>query len=148
MPDADWWRVLWPHPEDVLVEMSVRPRMVAVDLCCGDGLFTAPLASIADRVYAIDIEPVTLDRARVRVVEAGATNCDFVLADAMTVDAIVPGCAPGALRDRAEADTGKLLGGCALRIERNCRDRGDWSAALRNYSADAARTCTTAIASA
>ena len=90
MPDADWWRVLWPHPEDVLVEMSVRPRMVAVDLCCGDGLFTAPLASIADRVYAIDIEPVTLDRARVRVVEAGATNCDFVLADAMTVDAIVP----------------------------------------------------------
>lgn len=90
MPDADWWQVLWPHPEEALVEMGVRPGMVAVDLCCGDGLFTAPLACIADRVYAIDIDPVMLDRARVRVAEAGATNCDFVLADAMTVDAIVP----------------------------------------------------------
>ena len=88
MPDTDWWQVLWPHPEKVLVEMGVRPGMVAVDLCCGDGLFTVPLACIADRVYAIDIDPVMLDRARVRV--AVATNCDFVLADAMTVDAIVP----------------------------------------------------------
>ena len=90
MPDADWWQVMWPHPEKVLVEMGVRPGMVAVDLCCGDGLFTAPLACIADRVYAIDIDPVMLDRARVRVAEVGATNCDFVPADAMTVDAIVP----------------------------------------------------------
>jgi SAM-dependent methyltransferase len=90
MPDADWWQAMWPHPEKVLVEMGVRPGMVAVDLCCGDGLFAAPLACIADRVYAIDIDPVVLDRARVRVAEAGATNCDFVLADAMTVDAIVP----------------------------------------------------------
>jgi SAM-dependent methyltransferase len=90
MPDADWWRVLWPHPEKVLVEMGVRPGVVAVDLCCGDGVFTAPLACTADRVYAIDIDPVMLDRARVRVAEAGPTNCDFVLADAMTVDAIVP----------------------------------------------------------
>jgi ubiquinone/menaquinone biosynthesis C-methylase UbiE len=90
MPDADWWQVLWPRPEKVLVEMGVRPGMVAVDLCCGDGLFTAPLACIADRVYAIDIDPDMLDRARVRVAEAGATNCDFVMADAMTVDAIVP----------------------------------------------------------
>src|ERR1700752_2652561 len=57
MPDADWWQVLWPHPEEALVEMGVRPGMVAGDLCCGDGLFTAPLACIADRVYAIDIDP-------------------------------------------------------------------------------------------
>ena len=90
MPDADWWQVLWPDPEKVLVEMGVRPGMVAVDLCCGDGLFTAPFACIADRVYAIDIDPVMLDRARARVAGAGATNCDFVLADAMTLDAIVP----------------------------------------------------------
>jgi len=37
---------------DGFVEMGVRPGMVVVDLCCGDGLFTAPLARIVDSVYA------------------------------------------------------------------------------------------------
>jgi ubiquinone/menaquinone biosynthesis C-methylase UbiE len=90
MPDADWWQALWPDPAKVLVEMGVEPGMVVVDLCCGDGLFTAPLACMADRVYAIDIDPAMLDRARARVAAADATNCQFVAADAMTVDAVVP----------------------------------------------------------
>jgi SAM-dependent methyltransferase len=90
MPDADWWQALWPDPANVLVEMGVEPGMVSVDLCCGDGLFTAPLARIADRVYAIDIDPAILDHARARVAAAGAANCEFVVADAMTVDRVVP----------------------------------------------------------
>jgi SAM-dependent methyltransferase len=90
MPDADWWQSLWPDPMKALVEMGVRPGMVVVDLCCGDGLFTAPLAHIADRVYAIDIDQAMLDRARTLVAAAGVANCDFVLADAMTLDAVVP----------------------------------------------------------
>ncbi len=90
MPDADWWEALWPDPTKVLVEMGVQPGMVVVDLCCGDGLFTAPLARIADRVYALDIDPAVLDRARARAAAAGATNCKFVVADAMTVDRVVP----------------------------------------------------------
>jgi SAM-dependent methyltransferase len=49
--------------------MGVAPGVVAIDLCCGDGLFTVPLANIAKRVYAIDIDPVMLDRARARVAE-------------------------------------------------------------------------------
>ena len=61
MPDADWWQALWPDPAKVLVEMGVQPGMLVVDLCCGDGLFTAPLARTADRVYAIDIDPTMLD---------------------------------------------------------------------------------------
>src|SRR5712691_11217680 len=63
MPDADWWQALWPDPAKVLIEMGVTPGMVVVDLCCGDGLFTAELARIADRVYAIDIDSAILDRA-------------------------------------------------------------------------------------
>src|SRR5436305_10061784 len=90
MPDADWWQALWPDPVTVLVEMGVRPGMVVVDLCCGDGLFTAPLARIVDSVYAIDIDPAMLDRARALVASAGATNCHFVVADAMTFDEVVP----------------------------------------------------------
>ena len=90
MPDADWWQALWPNPAKVLAKVSVEPGMVAVDLCCGDGLFIVPLASIAKRVYAIDIDPAMLDRARARVAAAGVANCQLVVADAMTVDAVVP----------------------------------------------------------
>ena len=70
--------------------MGVEPGVVAIDLCCGDGLFTMPLARIAKRVYAIDIDPVMLDRAQSRVAEAGADNCELVVADAMAVDEVVP----------------------------------------------------------
>ena len=56
MPDADWWQALWPDPSRTLVEMGVESGAVAIDLCCGDGLFTVPLALIAKRVYAIDID--------------------------------------------------------------------------------------------
>ena len=90
MPDADWWEALWLDPGKVLAEMGVEPGMVVVDLCSGDGLFTVPLVHIAKRVYAIDIDPAMLDRARSRVAAAGPTNCEFVVADAMTVDAVVP----------------------------------------------------------
>ena len=89
MPDARWWQALWPDPVKVLVEMGVEPGTVAVDLCCGDGLFTPALAGIAGRVYAIDIDPDLLDRTRARVAAAGGTNCRFVVADAMRVDAVV-----------------------------------------------------------
>jgi SAM-dependent methyltransferase len=90
MPDARWWQALWPDPVKVLVEMGVPPGTTVVDLCCGDGLFTVPLAGIAGRVYAIDIDPDLLDRTRARVAATGATNCHFVVADAMRVDAVVP----------------------------------------------------------
>ena len=90
MPDADWWQALWPDPAKVLVEMGVQPGMVVVDLCCGDGLFTAPLARIAKRVYAIDIDRAMLDRARARVAAARAANCKFIVSDAMTVDTVLP----------------------------------------------------------
>ena len=89
MPDADWWQALWPDPAKVLAEMGVELGGVAIDLCCGDGLFTVPLARIAKRVYAIDIDPVMLDRARALVAEARAENCEFVVADAMAIDAAV-----------------------------------------------------------
>jgi len=90
MPDADWWQALWPDPPKILLEMGVESGAVAIDLCCGDGLFTVPLALVAKRVYAVDINAVMLDRARARVEEARADNCEFVVADAMAVDAVVP----------------------------------------------------------
>ena len=49
MPDSDWWEALWPRPGEVLAELGLEPDMEVVDLCCGDGLFTAPLARMVQR---------------------------------------------------------------------------------------------------
>ena len=89
MPDADWWEALWPDPAEVLPAIGVEPGVVAVDLCCGDGLFTVPLARIAKRVYAVDIDPALLDRARARGGAACLANCEFIEADAMMVETVV-----------------------------------------------------------
>jgi SAM-dependent methyltransferase len=90
MPDTNWWQALWPDSAAVLTKMGVEPGMVAVDLCCGDGLFTVPLAHITKRIYSIDIDAAVLDRARTRIAEVHAVNCEFVVADAMAVAEVVP----------------------------------------------------------
>ena len=68
--------------------MGIEAGMVVVDLCCGDGLFTAPLCGMASRVYAIDIDPEMLDRAKHAF--ADASNCQFIVGDAMNIQAVVP----------------------------------------------------------
>ena len=92
MPDAGWWRVLWPDPAATLRALGVAPGLAAVDLCCGDGTFTAALAFLTGtRVHAIDIDPACLDRARAAVRRDGGGDCAFVLGDAMAVDRLLPG---------------------------------------------------------
>src|SRR5579875_1395023 len=90
MPDSDWWNILWPEPAQVVAKLGVKPGMDVVDLCCGDGLFTAPIAQMARRVLAIDIDPRMLELAQARVAAAGATNCAFVLGNAYEIAALVP----------------------------------------------------------
>jgi SAM-dependent methyltransferase len=85
MPDPDWWEALWPDPAKVLTDTGVRPGMDAVDLCCGDGWFTLPLARIARRVIAIDIDTALLDVARRRLAQAHVTNCSFAEVDAYDI---------------------------------------------------------------
>jgi len=76
---------LWPQPETVLADIGMKPGMHVVDLCCGDGLFTAPLAKMACRVIAIDLDPEMVNLTRAQVAAAGATNCTFVVGDAYDV---------------------------------------------------------------
>ncbi len=90
MPDVDWWSALWPEPSQVVAKLGVEPGVDVVDLCCGDGLFTAALASVARRVFAIDIDPRMLDVARARVGAVGAANCVFVEGDAYAIAALAP----------------------------------------------------------
>jgi ubiquinone/menaquinone biosynthesis C-methylase UbiE len=92
MPDPGWWEALWPDPARVLSEVGIRPGMDVVDLCCGDGWFTLPLARLVRTVCAIDIDGALLQAAKVRVAErGGAANCAFVEADAYDIGKVAPG---------------------------------------------------------
>ena len=76
MPTAGWWETLWPNPAGVLEAAGLKPKMDAIDLCCGDGWFTSEMAKVARRVVAIDIDSNMLDVARDRLSKAGTTNCE------------------------------------------------------------------------
>ena len=89
MPDADWWRALWPDPERLIAELGISADMRVVDLCCGDGLFTLAIARQAAHVVAIDLDPVMLDRSRARLSGAGVGNCEIVEGDAYDVAKLV-----------------------------------------------------------
>lgn len=91
MPDRDWWAALWPDPGEVLRALGIGPGMTVVDLCCGDGYFTAPLARMVDdKVYAIDIDPQMLERARVETERQRASVAAWICGDACDVARLVP----------------------------------------------------------
>jgi predicted methyltransferase len=69
MPEPGWWEALWPDPAKVLSDVGIRAGMDVVDLCCGDGWFTFPLAKLVRSVVAIDIDGALLEAAKVRIAE-------------------------------------------------------------------------------
>jgi SAM-dependent methyltransferase len=89
MPDPDWWQALWPDPKQVLAAVGIRADMEVVDLCCGDGLFTEPLALMCRHVIGIDLDPGMLEVARSKIAAVGATNCEFIEGDAYAVAELV-----------------------------------------------------------
>jgi len=89
MPDPGWWEALWPDPAGVLSAVGMTAGMTVIDLCSGDGWFTAQIARLATRVIAIDIDPKLLAASRHRLHELGITNCDFVAGDAYRLSKLV-----------------------------------------------------------
>jgi ubiquinone/menaquinone biosynthesis C-methylase UbiE len=89
MPDADWWQALWPQPGKVLAKLDIKADSEVVDLCCGDGLFTAPLARMVRHVIGVDIDPKMLAAASAKVAAAGVANCEFIEGDAYAVADLV-----------------------------------------------------------
>ena len=89
MPDPDWWEALWPEPERTVAELGIAPGMRIIDLCCGDGLFTLPMARLAAEVVAIDLDREILRRTRTRLDAAGVRNCRVVEGDAYDIAELV-----------------------------------------------------------
>jgi len=92
MPDADWWQALWPDPAAVLARLGIVRGGRAIDLCCGDGLFTVPLAREEREVIAIDLDPAMLRLARERAEAAGQSNISCLVGDACDLACIRRGC--------------------------------------------------------
>jgi ubiquinone/menaquinone biosynthesis C-methylase UbiE len=75
----------------VLRRLGVEAGLTIADLCCGDGYFTAPLARIVQgRVYAVDLDPAMLERARREVERAGTSVLDYIAADARDLAQALP----------------------------------------------------------
>jgi len=90
MPDRDWWAALWPDPEATLRALGITPEMTVLDLCCGDGWFTAPLARLTGgKVYALDLDPAMLAAARAEVDRAGAAVLGWIAGDARDLDTLL-----------------------------------------------------------
>lgn len=83
MPDRDWWQALWPDPERVLRALGIEPKMTVLDLCCGDGYFTAPLAALVQgKVFGLDIDPDMLEKARAEVARQRTSVSKWLCGDA------------------------------------------------------------------
>ena len=91
MPTTGWWEALWPDPASVIAAVGIGRGMDVIDLCCGDGWFTLPIAKVARRVIAVDIDPEMLRLASHRLSESGSSNCDFVLGNACQLGELVLG---------------------------------------------------------
>jgi len=89
MPTTGWWEALWPDPAGVVAAVGIAHGMDVVDLCCGDGWFTLPIAKIARRVLGIDIDPRMLDVARHRLLQGESKNCEFVMGNAYDLPRLV-----------------------------------------------------------
>lgn len=86
MPDRDWWSALWPDPEKTLGLLGIKPEMTVLDLCCGDGYFTAPLARlVGGKVYALDFDQKMIEQAKQEVASQSASVRQWICADALEV---------------------------------------------------------------
>ena len=89
MPDRDWWQTLWPSPEETIKLIGVKSSMIAIDICCGDGYFTVPLATLCDRVYGLELDSSLLEQASRYSTERGVTNCQWIEGDAMNATQLI-----------------------------------------------------------
>ncbi|HKJ00723.1 MAG TPA: class I SAM-dependent methyltransferase [bacterium] len=91
MPDRDWWQALWPDPDAMLRKVGAAPGLRVIDLCCGDGYFTAPLARIVapEPVIALDLSAEMLRQARAEAAAQGVSNVTFLEGDARDLPRLV-----------------------------------------------------------
>jgi ubiquinone/menaquinone biosynthesis C-methylase UbiE len=75
---------LFRDPYKVLNAAGLEPGQKVLEVGCGPGFFTIPAARVVGEkgsVYALDINPLAVERVRQKI-EEGVTNVKTILADA------------------------------------------------------------------
>jgi SAM-dependent methyltransferase len=74
-------RRAWDDPDKVIEALELQPADWVVDLGCGPGFYTLPLARAVNNglVFALDVEPRQLDRLNEHLAEQNLTNVIPVL---------------------------------------------------------------------
>lgn len=88
-PDPDWWHALWPDPESTLRRLGIDGGTLA-DIACGDGHFTVPAATLADSVYAIDVDQDLLAALQRRADAADVDGVESIHGDARELPSLLP----------------------------------------------------------
>lgn len=83
--DPDRGRVL--DPTRIISLMPIKPEHVVMDVGCGNGFFTFPLAKHLGkgRVYAVDMQAEMLQDIRHRVDVGGIRNVEAVLSEELDI---------------------------------------------------------------
>ncbi len=87
--DSGWQRQLWPAQERLLKEAAPQSGEKILDISCGTGLVTFPLAeAVASEgsVTAVDLSEGMIEKARKRAGEKGIGNITFRHMDAEELD--------------------------------------------------------------
>lgn len=71
--------------EKVLAEM-IKPEMDVLDLCCGDGIHTFPMAKYSATITAVDISPNSIELCKKRASVMNLHNVSFQLQDIEKLD--------------------------------------------------------------
>jgi SAM-dependent methyltransferase len=91
MPDHEWWAAIFRDPVSMVRALGVELGMTALDLCCGDGHFTAALADVTNgRVYALDFDAALIEQAKERVASQGLSALGWLEGDARAVASMLP----------------------------------------------------------
>lgn len=92
MPEESEWKKYFPHPRDTLQALGLKRGMTFADLGCGYGTFTIPAAEIVGKkgaVYAIDLDPLMIDRVLAKLRSKNLKNVRAIVGDMTSLASIV-----------------------------------------------------------
>jgi len=64
----------WLPPDEVIRLLDIHADWTIADIGAGTGYFTLPMAQIAAKVFAVDVEPGMLARIEAKLIEAELNN--------------------------------------------------------------------------
>lgn len=87
--ETGWQEQLWPAQESLLSEIEPQSGETVLDISCGTGLVTIPVAQIVQPgglVTGIDLSEGMIEEAKSRAAEHGIDNVTYLRMDAEVID--------------------------------------------------------------